>query len=264
MQRLNLNHWQIVLFSAITFLAVANCSFTDGQPWGEVEGSIAAQPVDSTGAIPEDVTLEQATIDAKLFVESVSTSSGGSGGSFSPSNPPDGYTLCHNGHCHSEEGELVSYEDVRAELNSKAGTSTTTLGRWEGDVDLQTGEMTRLPAIKIAQRTSIDRVKMRATNVILTGTIQTGGETVPIEAQLGQFDIATLEGIGMQVGPNAPFRQSIRLCAQWGNDWFDDIDFSQLDRQDGTVRLTRILNDTATQKLIDAVQNAQLARSNCN
>jgi len=31
---------------------------------------------------------------------------------FDPANPPEGFTLCHNGHCHAEDGSLVPYEEV--------------------------------------------------------------------------------------------------------------------------------------------------------
>lgn len=34
---------------------------------------------------------------------------------FDPAKPPAGYTSCHGGHCHSERGELVTYEEVQAE-----------------------------------------------------------------------------------------------------------------------------------------------------
>jgi len=42
---------------------------------------------------------------------------------FDPQNPPEGYSLCHNGHCHSASGELVDYEDIQEELNLASGAS---------------------------------------------------------------------------------------------------------------------------------------------
>lgn len=42
---------------------------------------------------------------------------------FDPQNPPEGYSLCHNGHCHSAAGELVDYEDIQEELNQASGAS---------------------------------------------------------------------------------------------------------------------------------------------
>lgn len=41
---------------------------------------------------------------------------GAEGVSFDPANPPEGYTLCHGGHCHSDAGALVPYAEIEAEL----------------------------------------------------------------------------------------------------------------------------------------------------
>jgi len=258
-----MHRWKIVICSVIAAMGLVNCSFTKGSPWGEVEGQAGAQSIESMDSLPSEVSLDRAAMNARLFLESVSTSSGESGGSFDPSNPPEGYTLCHNGHCHSDEGELVSYEDVRAELNASGGTSTTTLGSWQADIDLKSGEMVTLPAIGIGQRTSIDRIRVRATNVVLEGSIQTKDGSVPMEAQLGQFDVGVVDGIGLTVGPNSSFERTVRVCASWKNNWFEEVDFSQLERQEGTIRLTRILNGDATTNIVGAIQNATLKQSNC-
>ena len=44
-------------------------------------------------------------------------------GAFDPSNPPPGYSLCHNGHCHNEADELIDYEDILLEMGAASGTS---------------------------------------------------------------------------------------------------------------------------------------------
>lgn len=238
--------------------SLAGCSFTDGGSWGQVDGRLEA-----TGVSSEGVELERATLNAELFLESVTTSSGGSGGTFDPSNPPSGYTLCHNGHCHSDEGELVPYEEVKAQMNASGGTSTTTLGSWTTTIDLQSGEMVELPEVAVDKRTAVDRVRVKATNLVLEGTVEQGGESVPLEAQLGQFDLGTLEGVGLTVGPEQPYRRTLKICTRWSNNWFDEIDVSQLERQEGTLRLTRILNADATTKLVGAAQRATLEKSNC-
>ena len=49
---------------------------------------------------------------------------GGAAAAFDPAHPPRGYSLCHNGHCHRDDGALVSYEEVAAEL---AGGGTITV-----------------------------------------------------------------------------------------------------------------------------------------
>jgi hypothetical protein len=251
----------IVLIAAATWVG---CSFTDGRPWGRVDAQPAAQSLESSRALPDDMNLERATLEAEIFLESVSTSSGGSGGTFSPANPPEGYTLCHNGHCHSDGGELVPYEEVRAEMASGGGTSTSTIGSWTASIDLRSGDSVSLPKVDVDEETSIDRVTLEATNLVLEGTVESDGDTIPFEAQLGQFELGTLEGLGLSVGPDQPFEQTVDLCMRWSNEWFEQIDVSGLERKEGTIRLTRILNADATTKLVGAIQQAELESSSCS
>lgn len=253
----------VELIALLITMSLAGCSFSDGQPWGELDGRAGALSLETSKVSTEEVTLERATLNANIFLETVTTSSGGGGGAFDPSNPPPGYTLCHNGHCHSEDGELVSYEDVKANLNASGGTSTSTVGQWTTTIDLQSGQMVRLPAIDISQRTTIDRIKVEATNLVLEGDIESGDASVPLEAELGQFELGSTDGVSLQVGPDQPYRQTVELCTNWSTNWFDNIDISQLNRQEGTVRLTRILNADATNQLVDAARQATIELSNC-
>ena len=257
------------LAATATLLAVAagptGCTFTDGEPWAEVDGRAAARPIDEpdSGVMPEGVTIDRAKLRVEMFLESVTRTAGGSGGSFDPANPPKGYTLCHTGHCHSEDGELIPYEEVKAEMAAGGGTSTRTLARWKTTVDLTSGEVTTLPRVSIDERTSIDRLKVKATNLILEGSYEEADTAVRLEAQLGQFEVGSLKGLGRTVGPDAEFRQTVDLCVGWSNDWLEKIDLGRLERQDGTIRLTRILNADATRKIVDAVKRARLEASSC-
>jgi hypothetical protein len=51
-------------------------------------------------------------------------SAGGAGGAFDPSNPPPGYSLCHGGHCHRDDGALIPYEQIAAEMGGGGGSRT--------------------------------------------------------------------------------------------------------------------------------------------
>jgi hypothetical protein len=46
---------------------------------------------------------------------------GGAATQFDPADPPPGYTLCHNGHCHSAEGRLVPYAEIEAQVAGGPG-----------------------------------------------------------------------------------------------------------------------------------------------
>jgi len=61
---------------------------------------------------------------------------GGGGGTFNPANPPPGYSLCHSGHCHRDDGALVDYEDIQEELNGGGGSVATTLAALHVDAEL--------------------------------------------------------------------------------------------------------------------------------
>jgi hypothetical protein len=68
------------------------------------------------------VALEQLTLEVdELGLDSLTTA--GAGGTFDPAHPPPGYTLCHGGHCHADDGSLVSYAEVEAEIAGGGGFS---------------------------------------------------------------------------------------------------------------------------------------------
>ena len=61
----------------------------------------------------------------EVAVESVAFESvdGDEGASFDPGLPPEGYSLCHNGHCHNADDELIPYETIRLELGGNSSNS---------------------------------------------------------------------------------------------------------------------------------------------
>lgn len=104
-------------------LALDGCILPPGSPWGEVEASLEASFTLSesrqteSGALKTSndyaITLSRVafTLDA-LAISQVSDAAS----TFDPANPPEGYSLCHGGHCHADDGSLVSYEDIAASL----------------------------------------------------------------------------------------------------------------------------------------------------
>ncbi len=97
---------------------------------------------------------------------------GGGGGAFDPADPPEGYGLCHGGHCHADDGGLVSYAEIEAEL-AGGGASFVPVVRLpiEGDFDLAAAAPTALDAAEPAAeldaadislaRVSIERLQIR-------------------------------------------------------------------------------------------------------
>ncbi len=106
-------------------VALGGCALEPGQPWGEA--SISTQialdvPSDRLreGRVrtSRDYAVRIDAVEVVLSSLELSQRAEGSAGptAFDPSAPPEGYSLCHNGHCHAADGRLVAYADIESEL----------------------------------------------------------------------------------------------------------------------------------------------------
>ncbi len=108
---------------------VAGCAFGPGEPFAHVSPELDARwqvpdervRPDGFGLLASgyEVRLTRAVLSVdRVSVRTLSAAGGGAsaGGSFDPANPPPGYSLCHGGHCHRDDGALVSYAEVEAAL----------------------------------------------------------------------------------------------------------------------------------------------------
>lgn len=128
----------------IGLVASSGCTLLAGQPWGEADidlqvmFDVDASRLDDDGRLKtaQDYGLELTRLEVglttlRLLSTSAEASSTSAGGTFDPSSPPPGYSLCHNGHCHADDGSLVDYEDIEAELAGGGASSgpVTVAGR---------------------------------------------------------------------------------------------------------------------------------------
>lgn len=124
------------------------CTFSPGQGWATLEEATfeaALRPGEARdlgdGAflvLPGyTFTVEAATATFGPLELLELQGGGGGGGAFDPADPPEGYGLCHGGHCHADDGGLVSYAEIEAELagGSAAFVPVVSLPL-EGDFDL--------------------------------------------------------------------------------------------------------------------------------
>lgn len=108
-----------------SILALVGCAFEDGQPWGEArfafEAAFEVTPDRLDGDAIRTSTDYRVHVEAaELSLDAVILRFAAAGGAigFDPADPPAGYSLCHNGHCHSDDGRLVDYADIDIELAS--------------------------------------------------------------------------------------------------------------------------------------------------
>jgi hypothetical protein len=117
-------------------LTTSGCTLLAGQPWGQAELALSVElNVDDSRLTEEgwiksanDYAFDLAELDVglsamRLLSTAASTSTEATGETFDPANPPPGYSLCHNGHCHHDDGRLVDYEDIQAELDGGGAVS---------------------------------------------------------------------------------------------------------------------------------------------
>jgi len=118
----------VVLF----LILPAACTFERGQHFATLTPSLVAAyqvPLDRQQGegwqkLSNEYLIQITAATAELgpiAIVAAGVGAGASGTSFDPANPPAGYSLCHNGHCHSAEGRLVSYEEIEASLGAGGG-----------------------------------------------------------------------------------------------------------------------------------------------
>ena len=124
---------------------LAGCARGPGDPMGVLEAELEAALV-----IPDDrdlgggwqrldsgfeVRIEELVLEAGPL-ELVALGEGSA--AFDPADPPPGYSNCHGGHCHADDGRLISYEEIAAELGGGAGPQVV-LALPVGELDLAAG-----------------------------------------------------------------------------------------------------------------------------
>jgi hypothetical protein len=118
--------WSALLLAALA----SGCSFEGGEPYGLLTATLDARYATRADRDLGDGWQQLASeyhvrlTRMHLVLDAVELVDGGDAGpaTFDPANPPAGYSLCHNGHCHRDDGALVEYADIESTL--AAGSST--------------------------------------------------------------------------------------------------------------------------------------------
>lgn len=166
---------------------LTGCAFDAGESFAVLEPSVEAAytPLprrdagDGYQALASDFQLRMDTGAVSLGSIDLQASSGGGGSTtFDPSSPPPGYSLCHGGHCHRDDGALVDYEDIQAELNGGGGSSTVTVANLPVDAELDllspvARNLSCKPACEL-NKTTLSRGRWSVTGLRLTGSVRDG------------------------------------------------------------------------------------------
>lgn len=159
---------------ATVLASAAGCTFDRGEAFGTLEATLTAHLV-----VPADRDLgdgfqrlasdyQVRVVRADVVIDAVIVEDAGeapTGVGFDPASPPEGYSLCHTGHCHSAEGRLVPYEEIAAELASGEGGTTIAASLEVGTLPL----LSEAPRDLECGACSLDRGRLRRVRLVVRG-----------------------------------------------------------------------------------------------
>ncbi|MEM9490426.1 MAG: hypothetical protein AAGC55_14865 [Myxococcota bacterium] len=223
----------------------AGCAWSEGEPFASVSAQLDAEfdmPADRDlgmgwQALASSYELHIDTLSIEV-ADLVLLDGGSSGLNFDPANPPPGYSLCHNGHCHADDGRLVDYEDIAIEL-AEGGGATPVASIPIGALDLVAGVSQALSCelscdlgLGTLALGNVSVLGLQATGRVRDGrspgriegeipwtanVVLSGDETVVLSAQL---NVPIERGEGGEIALSVSLRPSTRM--------FDDIAWAEL------------------------------------
>lgn len=241
----------------IAALAGVGCTFDDGRPFATLAPSIEAGFV-----APRDRALadgwQKLASDYELRVDKAELTLGdialvqaaeAAPMAFDPANPPPGYTLCHNGHCHATDGRLVDYADISAELGGGGGPRTVVTLTGAGALDLLAAAPRPLGCAPSCEppRGALARARAPVRRLLLVATVRDGRMPPRLAAPVAvRWELATgTEGVTDLQGPldlpidnRHPPRVTLALTTAFDGRLLDAVDFARLPAPGGVIDLT--------------------------
>lgn len=230
-------------------LLLIGCTFGPGQGFGELAAASlearlepgAARDLGGGELLTQDgyaVRLDTFALD--LGALDLLSLSGGGGGTFDPANPPEGYTLCHGGHCHSESGALVDYADIEAELaGGEASFSAVVSLPVEAEADLVAGSTFAFDTSGYALLPAADvsKLEVGVSGLRMTGTVRhhpDDGWSAPLSVDL---PVSGAFGAGFDLPLDRDHDPVLTLAVALLPDGtlFDGIDLAALEGDGGIV-----------------------------
>ena len=243
--------------AAGALLLVAGCTWEPGEHFAVVSARIGAVYVPRADrelpagwqklASGYEIRLGQAQLKV-LGVHLLAGPTGQAG--FDPANPPAGYSLCHNGHCHAADGRLVSYEDIAAALTGGAAPAPS-LSLAGTELNLLAPPALQplpCPAPCALPRGEVNKLRIDVAAVILTGEVRAGpGRSLPqptlefaagLTAAPGQALTSVATALDLAADNRHPPQVTLDIGLTTGAELFDEIEWSGLTLSQGKLLLS--------------------------
>lgn len=265
-------------FNLIFFI---QCTYTQGKGWATISASLdASYTLLEERALEENwqklsseyaISMEKAVFKLKAL-EVLSTSSGETSTTFDPANPPEGYTLCHGGHCHTDDGRLVDYEDIINDLSGGTETQATTIVSFpiNRDIDLLQTYSDHLicdPSCEIGIN-EINEVQLVLSALSIEGVVRdelsdpriTGDIPWQLHIDfsdnpesLSDIPDSFQKSISISITRDGPSNVSLTTSLVFTAKPFDSVSWSSLDTIDGEYVLSLNANTTILKTILEEI-----------
>ncbi len=250
--------------TALIAATTASCTFAgDGQPWGEVAFDVTAtfEPAERLreGRVltSRNYAVEVQRIELQLTSVALTLAPSGAATDFDPANPPEGFSLCHNGHCHADSGELVDYEDVALVVARQQGVAggvtqaidgTTVLSTTAQQIPLEACSNDCLLGVGSLSSTSLTvgsiKIEGRVFDTLTGEAARLNPEGVAISATV-PLNMTMERQIAGEVGKSDPVGIGVGVDFAITGQLFDRIEWAAFvaDPQDSTTQNTLTNNE---------------------
>ncbi len=237
-----------ICLAALSCVTLASCALDKGQPWGELSVLLEVGPLIDEGRLRDGLwlTSRDYLLDldiAELEVASVALVASGESSAFDPSDPPEGYSNCHNGHCHHASGRIVDYGNIANEL-ALAGALAPALIIGGGVVNPEAGAsvLVETNLCSTAEPCVIDTPMRLETLIVTTARLSVSGRVfdrrtgerarlpedgVPFSVSIPESRVAG--PIDISFGPQEDLQVGLRARLDVPSTLFDDVDWGSSD-----------------------------------
>lgn len=250
-------------FLLLCGLALGGCAWEPGQGFAVVVPTVRTA-YESLSDRTADNGYQRLSSDYQVRVESASlrlsdiellASSGDASGAFDPAHPPPGYSLCHSGHCHRDDGALIPYEQVAAEAGGGGGSSAVATLPGGEPFDLLAPEPRAVgcePGCALPEA-QVSQGRWDVQSLHFEGTVRDGRATPRFTGERRfKLDLATTDGdepvavlsgaVDLPSDRSTPPQAKLDLNLALTAALFDAVDWSTLKQDEGGVVN---INDTA-------------------
>jgi hypothetical protein len=255
-----------LLLCLIGCTADAGHGFASLQP-GAISAELRPSPARDLGddTILTDVGYHVQLARARLHVTRVTllelAAGAGSGGTFDPAHPPPGFSLCHGGHCHAEDGSTPSYEEIQAMLaGGSASFSPIVTIPVDRELDLLTAGSADLDAFEpsaelpraVIARLEVELARFEIAAVVSGGELEDEAElalTLPLTEPIAQT-------LSQTIDRDSPARLTPTVRLRIDGTLFDGLHFAAL-AAEGRVVIEPA--STAAAVLIESLVTSELS-----